>query len=307
MLQLKQFALFSDEVAAEQEYRFGPGDIMDIMVWKRPEISQLGILVAPDGRIAIPKAGILQIGGMSITELTALLNNIFSQYYENLDVAIVVREFRNNKAFVLGRVSNPGVVNFPGKGTLLEALALAGGLPYSGTKETHLSRCAIIRGNDHVIWIDLRSLLDGGNMALNTRIQNNDVIFIPEADDEMVMVLGEVSKPGPVMVKPGLSLIDAVMQAGGYTKDADLDKVYLIRPSKHKGEVREIDVKEMLRSGHFAQNYLLQQDDIVYVSPHGMGKFNYFLEQLMPSLKIISMSAGVVADIDTLNKTLGPE
>lgn len=291
---------FSEEVSSDEDYRFGPGDVMDVMVWKRPEISHQGILVAPDGRISIPKAGVLQINGMSIEELTKLLKDIFSQYYENLDVAVVVREFRNNKAFVLGRVSNPGVVNFPGNGTLLEALALAGGLPYTGTKETHLSRCAIIRGNDHVIWVDLRSLLDGGNMALNTRIQNNDVIFIPEAEDEMVMVLGEVNKPGPVMIKPGLSLIDAVMQAGGYTREADLDKVFLVRPSTTKSEVRQIALKQMLRTGHFSQNYLLEQDDVIYVSPHGMSKFNYMLEQLMPSLKVFSMSTGILSDLDSL-------
>lgn len=52
-------------------------------------------------------------------------------------------------------------------------------------------------------------------MTLNARILNNDVIFIPEAEDELVMVMGEVEKAGPIMLKRGLNLMDAVMRAGG--------------------------------------------------------------------------------------------
>ena len=283
-------------------YRFGPGDVMDISVWKRPEISRERVLVAPDGMISIPKVGVVNVNGTTILELTDKLKAILAHSYENPGVSITVREFHNNKAFVLGRVSQPGVVNFPGNGTLLEALALAGGLPHLG-KETFLSKCAIIRGNDTVIWIDLRDLLDYGNMTLNARIENNDVIFIPEAEDEMVMVLGEVTKPGPIMLKRGLSLMDAVMYAGGYTNAANLKNVFVIRPSGTEGRVRQVDLKAMLESGNMLQNYALQQDDIVYVAPSGMRKFNYVLEQLLPSLQVLSLSTSIMDSLGLTNST----
>ena len=286
----------SKEKDSDQAYKLGPGDVIDITVWRRDEISRKNIIVAPDGIISVPKVGILNVTGKKVTELTNDLTKILTQNYENPEVTIAVREFHNNKAFVLGRVSQPGVVNFPGNGTLLEALALAGGLPHIG-KDTFLTKCAIIRGNDTVIWIDLRELLAHGNMTLNAKILNNDVIFIPEAEDELVMVLGEVEKAGPIMLKRGLNLVDAVMRAGGYTNDADLEKVFIVRQAGEKGTIRQVDLKKMLEFGDFSQNYALMQGDIVYVGPTGMRKFNYAMEQLLPSLSVLSMSTDILNNL----------
>lgn len=295
---IKQLSAIDNE---KQEYRLGPGDIMDISVWRRPEISRQNIVVAPDGVISLPKVGVISVSGQTIANITKTITDILSKSYEHPQVTIIVRQFHNNKAFVLGRVSEPGVVNFPGDGTLLEALALAGGLPHIG-KDTFLTKCAIIRGNETVIWIDLRDLLDNGNMSLNARIQNNDVIFIPEAEDEMVMVLGEVAKAGPVMLKRGLNLVDAVMRAGGYTNAANLEKVFILRQEGTQGLVQQVDMEQMLESGDFNQNFALQKNDIVYVSPTGITRFNYVMKQLMPSLKVLSMSTGILDDLGLTQK-----
>ncbi len=287
-------------------YQLGPGDAMDISVWKRPDISQKRVIVAPDGVISVPKVGIIDVNGKSISDLTEQIRQVLAKNYENPEVTITVREFHNNKAFVLGRVTEPGVVNFPGDGTLLEALALAGGLPHIG-KDTFLTKCAIIRGKDTVIWIDLRDLLDNGNMALNARIINNDVIFIPEAEDEMVMVMGEVENPGPILLKRGLNLLDAVIRAGGYTENANPEKVFIIRPLGITGHIRQVKLKTMLETGNFKQNYALLEDDIIVVSSTGMHKFNYALEQLLPSLKVLSLSTGIIESLGLSEKVLSLE
>ena len=244
----------------------------------------------------MPQVGILNVNGMTIPEATSEIRAILSRGYEKPEVSLLVREYHNNKAFVLGRVSEPGVVNFPGNGTLLEALALAGGLPHIG-KDTFLTKCAIIRDNDTVIWIDLRDLLDHGNMALNAKILNNDVIFIPEAEDEMVLVLGEVRQAGPVMLKRGLNVIDALMRSGGYTEEADLEKIFVLRQNSEQGYIEQVNLKTMLETGDLSQNYALQRDDIVYVSPTGMRKFNYAMEQLLPSLSVLSLSADILDNL----------
>ncbi len=286
----------SKEKQDQKQYRLGPGDVLDISVWRRPEISRENVIVAPDGVISMPQVGILNVNGMTIAQATSEIKTILSSGYENPEVSLLVREYHNNKAFVLGRVSEPGVVNFPGNGTLLEALALAGGLPHIG-KDTFLTKCAIIRDNDTVIWIDLRDLLDHGNMALNAKILNNDVIFIPEAEDEMVMVLGEVRQAGPVMLKRGLNVIDALMQSGGYTEEADLEKIFVLRQKGDQGYIEQVNLKTMLETGDLSQNYALQRDDIVYVSPTGMRKFNYAMEQLLPSLSVLSLSADILDNL----------
>jgi polysaccharide export outer membrane protein len=286
----------SKEKQDKKQYQLGPGDVLDISVWRRPEISRDNVIVAPDGVISMPQVGILNVNGMTIAEATSEIRAILSRGYENPEVSLLVREYHNNKAFVLGRVSEPGVVNFPGDGTLLEALALAGGLPHIG-KDTFLTKCAIIRDNDTVIWIDLRDLLDHGNMALNAKILNNDVIFIPEAEDEMVLVLGEVRQAGPVMLKRGLNIIDALMRSGGYTEEADLEKIFVLRQNGDEGYIEQVNLKTMLETGDLSQNYALQRDDIVYVSPTGMRKFNYAMEQLLPSLSVLSLSADILDNL----------
>jgi len=270
------------------QYRLGPGDLVSVLVWHRPELSQENVVVSPDGFIAIPRIGRLNIMNRTLDEVQGMVTKKLEELYIKPEVTIRVQEFHNNKAFVLGRVSKPGVINFPGKGTLLEALALAGGLPDQG-KENALTKCAIIRGNDTVIWIDLQDLLKNGNMALNSSIRNNDVIYIPEATDELIYVMGEVLSPGAFQVRGGMSVLKAIMLAGGMNKQANPEKVFVIRQQSLKGDVIKVDLKNLLERGDFTQNFALLPNDIVYISPSGMAKFNYALEKILPSLNVLSV------------------
>ena len=275
------------------QYRLGPGDFVNILVWHRPELSQENIVVSPDGFITVPRIGSLNVINHTPDEVQNMITLKLENLYIKPEVTVRVHEFHNNKAFILGRVSKPGVINFPGKGTLLEALALAGGLPTDQTKENALTKCAIIRGNDTVIWIDLQDLLKNGNMALNSPIRNNDVIYIPEASDELVYVMGEVVTPGAIQIRGGMNVLKAIMLAGGMNKQANPGKVFIIRQQSLKGDVIKVDLKNLLESGDFSQNFSLLSNDIVFVSPSGMGKFNYALEKLLPTLQVLNLGTTI--------------
>ena len=275
------------------EYRLGPGDLVNIKVWRRPELSQENIIVSPDGLIVVPRIGSINVLNCTQEEVKKLVTEKLTPLYIEPEVTVWLREFHNNKAFVLGRVGKPGVINFPGKGTLLEGLALAGGLPDQGK----LTRCAIIRGKESVIWIDLQDLLKNGNMALNAPIQNNDVIFIPELNDEVIYVMGEVLNPGAIQLKDGMTILKAVMLAGGINKKANAEKVFLIRQQNLKGDVIKVDLKRLIERGDFSQNFALLPDDIIYISSTGMAKFNYTLDQLTPALQIFNLGT---SDAETL-------
>ncbi|NTV97888.1 MAG: sugar transporter [Chlorobiaceae bacterium] len=275
------------------QYRIGPGDVIGINVWHRPELTQDNIIVSPDGYIAVPRLGSINVMNRTQIDVQDLITKKLEVLYIKPEVSIKVQEFHNNKAFVLGRVSKPGVVNFPGQGTLLEALALAGGLP-DQAKETSLTKCAIIRGNDTVIWVNLQDLLNNGNMALNARILNNDIIYIPEAADELVYVMGEVVTPGAIQLKNGMNVLKAIMLAGGMNKHANPEKVFIIRQQSLKGDVIKIDMKSILEHGDFTQNYALMSNDILYVGPSGMAKFNYALEKFLPSLSVLSLGTSTL-------------
>ncbi|MDM8538941.1 SLBB domain-containing protein, partial [Desulfobacterales bacterium HSG17] len=254
-----------------------------------PELSDPEIIVGPDNIITTPRIGNINVGNRTREDVVAEITEKLRQFYESPEVTLTIKQYKNNKAYVLGRVENPGVVTFAGQGTLLEALSLAGGLPVL-EKEAFLTKCAIIRGNHKIIWIDLRELLNNGNMALNARIMNNDVIFIPESDDENVYVMGEVIKPGAIRLRLQMAFLDALMLAGGPTHNANLKQIHILRFDGETSEVRDINLKQMLKTGNLGHNFQLKANDIVYVAPNGVSRFNYALKQLMPFLEVLNLS-----------------
>ncbi len=283
-------------------YLMGPGDVLSIKVWRRPELNNEAVVVSPDGTISVARIGLISVNKRSLAEVTKEVSQKLARLYDNPEVHITISQYSNNKAFVLGRVVKPGVVQFPGNGTLLEALALAGGLPYHG-KETFLTKCAIIRGNDLVIWIDLMDLLQNGNMALNCAIQNNDVIFIPAAEEAMVYVMGEVATPGAIQIRPGINLVDAIMSAGGFTVHANLAEVYLIRRGVQQGTVRQINLGKMIENAQFAENFILQDEDIIYLSPKGLHQFRYIMEEIMPAFQVLYLTNSALTDYHVIESS----
>ncbi len=281
--------LESEADAMEDDYLIGPGDVISLEAWNRKELSNPNILVGPDGVITMARIGNINVSGLTREEAAETITDALKEYYKRPEVTLVIKEYNNNKAFVLGRIENPGVVQFPGKGTLLEALSLAGGLP-ALRADAVLTKCAIIRGNDLVMWVDLRELLHNGNMSLNARIKNNDVIFIPEGQDELLYVMGEVQNPGAVKLNPQMTYLDALMMAGGPTKEANLKKTYILRFDGQGRGVKEIDLSAMLRKGELENNVQMQDNDVIYVAERGMSKFNYHLTQLMPFLQVLNLS-----------------
>ena len=285
--------------AMEDDYLIGPGDVLSLEAWNRKELSNPNILVGPDGVITMARIGNINISGLTREEAAIKITNELKEYYKQPEVTLVIKEYNNNKAFVLGRIENPGVVQFPGKGTLLEALSLAGGLPALRT-DAVLTKCAIIRGKDLVMWVDLRELLHNGNMSLNARIKNNDVIFIPEGQDELLYVMGEVHNPGAIKLNPQMTYLDALMMAGGPTKEANLEKTFILRFDGQGRGVKEINLLAMLRRGELENNVQMQDNDVIYVAESGVSKFNYKLTQLMPFLQVLNLSTSVLERFGTM-------
>lgn len=282
---------FSDDVP--EAYLMGPGDLLRLSVWNRKDVSRDGIVVSPDGTITVERIGRIAVGGRTVEDVTGEVSTKLSRFYERPEVTLSIEKYNNNKAFVLGRVTNPGVVHFPGKGTLLEALALAGGLPVV-QKDAFLTKCSIIRGKETIIWIDLRELLGNGNVALNARLKNNDVVFIPESEDELVYVMGEVKTPGAIRLKAKLTFMDALMLSGGPTKEAGLSDAYLIRFENGKGTVVRVDLAGMLQNADLSKNYMLHDNDILYIAPSGLTNFQYAMQQLIPALQVLQMGTSVI-------------
>jgi polysaccharide biosynthesis/export protein len=273
-------------------YRIGPGDEFSLMVRGREDISVPQVRVSPDGLVALPRVGLMKIQGMSLTEATDYVRKALEQHYDDPEVTLLMRTFNNNKVLMLGQVSNPGVIHIPSSATLLEAIAMAGGV----VKDTQgfsppLNRCIIGRGSDQVIWIDLRDLMENGNLALNARLQNGDVVLIPQGQDTVAYVLGEVRKPGPLMLRSPMTVLDAVTQSGGLTKDADSTRIYLVRAEGDRGVVQQVDLKTLVEKADFRKNFALQEGDLVFVAERGISNFHYYLSRILPTMTVVNFAA----------------
>jgi polysaccharide export outer membrane protein len=257
--------------------------------------------VGPYGEITLPRLGEFAIGGKTRREAKQSITGLYSTYYENPIITVKLLKFNNNKVYVLGRVSNPGMIHISGQATLLEALSIAGGLPPDG-RSIFLSKCYIVRGKNQIIWIDLLNLLQNANTKLNIRLANNDIIYIPESINEAVFVMGEVRNPGSYPIQTtGFSILDAINLAGGPTENGKPSQVYIVRQLESgAGIQRMVDIEKMMTEGDFSENYLLQDNDIVYIPKKGIAKFNYYLRQIDPFMRtfISGMAIGQALDDD---------
>jgi len=272
-------ALAELDAQADPVYLLGAGDHINIQVMNRPELSAKHVM-GPDGRISMPLVGTLQLATLTREEATATVQSALTRYFTHPTVALSVEQYTANRVTVLGRVQNPGVINFEKVPTMLEVLARAGALPVLD-KQATLTRCAIFRGRDKVIWVDLKHLLARSDPAYNIRLKPNDIVYIPDSGDTSVYVMGAVHRPGAYRLTPDMSLLDALAQAGGPNEDAAAEEVAVYRPAKQALE--RTPLKSLLTADRRV-NFALEEGDIVFVPKSGMAEVGYVLRQLAPGL-----------------------
>jgi polysaccharide export outer membrane protein len=110
-----------------QEYRIGVEDVLEIAVWREPELSTTAP-VRPDGKVTVPVAGEVTAAGRTAHELEAELAQKFASRIASPTVTVVVKEVNASRVFVLGEVGKPGVYPMRGSMTVVQALAMAGGM-----------------------------------------------------------------------------------------------------------------------------------------------------------------------------------
>ena len=267
------------EALPDSPYRLGTGDGLTLEIWDHPELSG-SHTVGPDGRISLSTAGSLHIADLTREEATQAVRDTYSSYYLDLVVTLRVDRYASNRIHVLGRVTHPGSLQFDAVPTLLEAITRAGGLPVGGVgaDKATLVRCAVFRGRDQAVWIDLRSLLKG-NIALNIRLRRDDLVYIPDSDDRLVYVFGEVRNPGVYEMTPDMTFIEALARAGGPTEDASIKHLKVVRPRDR--QLQEVNLEKILVSDPDL-NMALVENDIIYVPKNGLAKFHYVVSKLNP-------------------------
>ena len=279
-------ALAEFEAEAEPVYRLGEGDHLSLQVWNRPELSGKHVL-GPDGQITVPLIGSQKLLAMTREEAAGDIKTKLTQYYTSPIVDLGVDQYQANRITVLGRVLTPGILQFDKPPTLLDVLARAGSMPVLD-KQATLTRAAVFRGREKIIWVDLKTLLSRGDLAYNIRLRPNDLIYIPDSSDTTVYVMGAVAKPGAYRLTPNMTYLDALAQAGGPNEDAESKEISLYRPGRDA--VQKVPFASVLTDA-MRVNYALEEGDIIYVPKRGLAEVGYVLRQLLPGLSFMTFGA----------------
>jgi polysaccharide export outer membrane protein len=159
-------------------YAIGIGDVLDISVWKNPDLT-VSVPVRPDGRISMPLLGDVQAAGMTPLALRQMLTDGLKEFVTAPGVSVVVKEINSQKVFVTGEVAHPGSFDLRPRTKLMQVLALAGGLtPYAK------GRVVLLRDTrdgqaDRRYEIDLGKIISGKSPADNLILQPGDTLVVP--------------------------------------------------------------------------------------------------------------------------------
>ena len=241
-------------------YALGTDDQITIRALNMPDISDKPMRIDADGYLKLPMIGRVKAVGLTIPQLETELVERLKVYLENPDVVVSVTEFHSQPVSIVGEVRTPGVHQIQGAKTLIETLALAGGLnPEAGpmarvTRKLQYGRIPLPGAIDdptaqfNQADVNLTLLLAGKSPEFNIFIRPQDVISIPRAD--IVYVLGEINKTGPLILHDGqsISVLQAISASGGMLKTAARSNVKILRPimGGPKRAELSIDVKKML-------------------------------------------------------------
>jgi polysaccharide export outer membrane protein len=158
------------------DYRIGAEDLLDISVWKNPELSRT-VPVRPDGKVSLPLVNDVQAAGLTPTALREQLTRRLSEFIPAPEVAVIVREVHSVKVAVVGSVKTPGRYELKSPATVLELIALAQGL----TDFANRDRIVILRqvnGENKRIPFNYRKVAAGDEQA-NLVVQPGDIILVP--------------------------------------------------------------------------------------------------------------------------------
>jgi len=164
------------------EYLIGPGDTLNVFVWRQPELSAT-VPVRPDGQISTPLVEDIVAVGKTPTQLARDIEAVLEEYIRTPQVTVIVEGFiglASAQIRVLGQVTTPGPVAYRDGMTLLDVMLEAGGLaPFAAGNRSKLTRT--VDGRVVETKLKLERLLEKGDLAENMPLRPGDIIVVPEA------------------------------------------------------------------------------------------------------------------------------
>jgi polysaccharide export outer membrane protein len=161
---------------AASAFQIGPEDILDISVWKNPELSRI-VPVRPDGKVSLPLVNDIQAAGLTPATLRKQVTERLSEFIPAPEVSVMVREVHSRKVAVVGAVKTPGRFELKSPMTVLEVIALAQGFTDFATRD----RIVVLRQNGTTTTrmpFNYRKIADGAEQE-NFLVKPGDIVVVP--------------------------------------------------------------------------------------------------------------------------------
>ncbi|MEQ8511169.1 MAG: polysaccharide biosynthesis/export family protein [Algiphilus sp.] len=297
------------------DYRVGPGDVLNVVVWEHPELTNpgnelrdtqsAGRLVGPDGVMFYPYVGSFQAAGMTLAEIRNFIAENLQRVIRTPQVDVRILEYRSQRVFVTGEVQQPGVsvIDDTPRG-ILDLINEHGGLT-----ELASQRIAVLSRNQESHLVNLHALHARGNTQFNVAVQAGDVLHIPDNSADKVFVLGEVGQQGSVAIdRHYMSLTEAIAGAEGMdVLSADDASVFVFRSGVQPGVSRLCDCEpedalvfglDLSRADGIllAERFELQPRDVVYVSSTDFARYNRIVNQILPTVSTLFQLDRLITD-----------
>ena len=269
---------------ASQNYKIGPGDVIDVLVTKNETLSRTGVRVNSQGSIQLPMLdNDISAACMTEGQLAERVEEEYKKYLVSPSVNVSVREFNSNPVAVIGSVNSPGRFQMQRPIRLAELLTFVNG-PSSNAGRT----IDIIRDPSHpfcdgatlvvpnsaseeLLSFDLDNVFKGGEQA-NPLIKAGDVVRVAEADKINAYIQGNIRSALAISLSEPVTLTQAIAMAGGTTSGAQLDKISIRRQiagSINRSEI-VVNLKDINQGKR--DDLLLQPNDIISVRGPSGGK-----------------------------------
>lgn len=262
---------------SSERYRIGSGDVLEVRVYNRPQLSRDAVRVEGNGMIRMPLVdGEIQAACKTEGELAKEISTRYARYYRNLPVDVFIKEYHAREVALIGAVNDQGRYQMQRRIRLLELLTFAKGPSEKAGQTINIVRAprtdvceqdSSSKG-EGLISLRLNDTLRGDEAA-NPYVEAGDIVTIPEA--EQVYVIGNVYSPKSLPLKESLTISRAIAMAGGPLRDSKTDRVHVVRHSSVAGSQSEIYVNLTAIARKKEDDLLLQANDIIEV-PESTGK-----------------------------------
>ncbi|MEM7698224.1 MAG: SLBB domain-containing protein, partial [Verrucomicrobiota bacterium] len=252
----------------QTRYTLGPGDVLDISMYDRPDLKRENVRIGPDGTLSYLQAVAVQANGLNLDQFRRRLEHALGEYHVNPKIIISPAQIGSKSFAIIGRVQEPGNYTLDRPTTILEAVALAQGVQVGSVRGSAFELAdfdrSFIARKGRKLGVDLSRLYYQGDLSQNAFLEPNDYVYIASNIENEIYVLGAVNNPGRFQTPQKLTLLRAIGEAGGFQDKAFRMRVLLIRGSIHNPETLIVNTRGILKGEQ--PDIDLQNGDIVYIN-----------------------------------------